>query len=632
MIRWNVYVVAFLLLGGLICPFLTQATHVHNFEMFYRWKPYQASDSTYEFTLILYRDCNSSGLPPLYQIKAESQSTARSQSFGVNQLPLTGIGVPPLQPLNMFNCLDNFNQLCIEERVHRGNWTSPERADDWIFSFEICCRTQPFNPQNIGSNYIHIESGLNNLDFPDSISRNTSPLWHNRRPNHIGHLNDTIVNFYLNITEEGRNHTLNGSTIEYDGDSVSYKFYNPQGQYGMALPFINGYSLLDPIPTIGPPLTINPVTGISSFVPDTTSGFGIFIVGVEAEEWRNDTVSSSPLVVLPKRIGFNRREVVIWILDSTEYKRDSVHVSDITLDTINTDSTLEISFENSNTLWSKSLVRCSSLSADGSEFYIVDSSTYVAPNPATLKHIFPTKATWTCVSGNTENVILTLSEPLSCGDYYIFLKTGTDLDVLQSECGFWEPAGSNARIHTNRAANVDLGKDKVFCKNANYSITLNAGSSHTFYEWNTSDKTSNITVNYPDTFWVKATNEFDCHAFDTIIISEVPCTPNVAVRPSSSGKPVKNPKTYISEIDKPTISFYPNPTSDVVYIESTEITNPFKVEIFNTAGQRVNNFSASITSNGIMMNLENLEQGMYFVNISKEDQLILSEKLIVKRN
>jgi hypothetical protein len=67
----------------------------------------------------------------------------------------------------MYNCTQSFNSLCYEEYVYRGDWTSPKRAADWRFSYELCCRPVTNAPANVQNGTQYIEAGLNNLDFPD---------------------------------------------------------------------------------------------------------------------------------------------------------------------------------------------------------------------------------------------------------------------------------------------------------------------------------------------------------------------------------------------------------------------------------------------------------------------------------
>ncbi len=70
-----------------------------------------------------------------------------------------GTGVPPLKPTNMLNCTDATN-LCYEEYVYRGKWTSRGKADDWILSTQICCRPGgTVAPANIQAGYSYIEAG-----------------------------------------------------------------------------------------------------------------------------------------------------------------------------------------------------------------------------------------------------------------------------------------------------------------------------------------------------------------------------------------------------------------------------------------------------------------------------------------
>ncbi|HAW51916.1 MAG TPA: hypothetical protein DCX54_06235 [Flavobacteriales bacterium] len=173
------------------------ASHASGMDLFYR----HTLDSTYEFTFIFYRNCQGStaGPPNPATIYASAPSINRSPlGFTCAMLPITGPNVPPLNPPNMLNCTDA-TTLCYEEYVYRGTWTSPQRARDWTFTFNVCCRPVTNAPTNITANTQWIQCGLNNFDFPDWKNKNWSPFWHNRRPNHPGHTTDTVINYLPGI-------------------------------------------------------------------------------------------------------------------------------------------------------------------------------------------------------------------------------------------------------------------------------------------------------------------------------------------------------------------------------------------------------------------------------------------------
>jgi gliding motility-associated-like protein len=435
------------------------ASHTAGMDIFYRWKPLTTSDSTYEFTLIFYRNCQgfTATAPGSVQITARSASVNITNYINAPGLPTSGTNVPPLEPPDMYNCTKSFNSLCYEEYVYRGDWKSPKRAFDWKFSYELCCRPVTNAPTNITNGTQHIECGLNNLDFPDYKAKNWSPLWHNRRPNHPGHLTDTIINFLFRTLCSYNFYTLDMAVREYQGDSMSYSFYWPQDNGGANVTYINGWSFTTPLPTLNGPLQINPITGIIPLVPGAPTGTGIYVIGIEAKEWRYDTLSSGGTYTrIAKQIGYIRRDMTIWIDDTTNCRRDSVHPKSVNITDGGGKTTLDVFFSNGVSTDPNSRVRCATLSPDGSEFRVIDSSNYVAPFDTTVRSIGVHSATWNCYAGLTNKVTLHLAEPLRCQEYWIMLRIGTDLDVLESECGFLEPDSTYGKITVTKDVQVKI--------------------------------------------------------------------------------------------------------------------------------------------------------------------------------
>ena len=504
------------LIGGQIED--TFASHAAGMEMFYRWKSTATSDSTYEFTVIFYRNCYGISAPTSVGLRSRSASLSSDNTTNISRLPIYGNGVPALSPPNMLNCTDA-SSLCYEEYVYRGDWTSKGRADDWIHSVEICCRpTGASGAANVNPGYQYVECGLNNLDFPDYKAKNWSPLWHNRRPNHPGHTTDTVINYLFRTLCAGNFYTLDLSVKEYQGDSVSYEFYTPQGQNGIDLTWTNinaiYYSLTHPFPTHNNvPLTINPVTGIISVTPGTPLGTGIYALGIKVTEWRYDTIySGGSKVKIAKKIGFNKRDMTIWIDDSTTCRKDSVHPKNIVVDLSakNNIDQLDVYFSTGNYNDPNSLVRCASLSPDGSEFRILDSSNYVYPYDSTVRSIGIHKATWNCQAGLTEKVTLYLAEPLKCNEYTVMLKRGSDLDVIESECGFLEPEYSYGTVTVTKDVQVQI--DTVLPNNL-LSMCLSNEVPYPKVRAISSDSTS-FPLNY---YWAYRCDTCGINNYDTLI-------------------------------------------------------------------------------------------------------------------
>lgn len=602
------------------------ASHTAGMEMFYRHK----LDSTYEFTLIFYRNCSLTGWPAssLSIVSSAISVGMGNSSFNLALLPTSGFGIPALQPANMFNCL-NASSICVEEYVYRGDWTSPKRATDWKFSFQLCCRPNTGAPVNVVNGMMYVECGLNNFDFSDNKAKNWSPLWHNRRPNHPGYSNDTVVNYQYKYLLEGGYYTLDQSVREYQGDSVSYGFYWVQSGNGSLASYKNGHCFSGcpqgPLPTLNGPLTINPVTGSIQIVPGAPQMSGVYIIGIEAAEYRKDTIiSGSNLVIVPKKIGYVRRELTINILDSNYYRKDSSHIKGYHLTSQPENNILKINFHNGIVGDPNSLVKCNTISPDGSEFRVVDSSNYVAPYDSTVLNIGILSASWKCRGGLTDEINLELVEKLKCATYHVVLKTGTDLDVIQSECGYWEPEFSSGKITTDSIDPVNIGPDTTVCSNKAFSMNLDAGPNYPNYYWNTWDTTRKITVSYARKYWVRVENDFGCFSTDTMEIFKKYCQDTTVI--DTTG----NDTTHVGMINNQEFEFsvFPNPANDILHVKIKESDENIQLILRNMNGQILSQTVISASQQEI--DVSNYKPGMYFLELYNKDGLRKILKIVIE--
>lgn len=84
----------------------------------------------------------------------------------------------------------------------------------------------------------------------------------------------------------------------------------------------------------------------------------------------------------------------------------------------------------------------------------------------------------------------------------------------------------------------------------------------------------------------------------------------------------------INEVEKKdaSISVYPNPTNDILNIETKETSKPLQIKLYNTTGKEV--IKTNLTSNQI--NISNLPQGLYLLNIISNGKIIKTEKIVKK--
>lgn len=79
-------------------------------------------------------------------------------------------------------------------------------------------------------------------------------------------------------------------------------------------------------------------------------------------------------------------------------------------------------------------------------------------------------------------------------------------------------------------------------------------------------------------------------------------------------------------VDFTAVSVYPNPTSDVVVVNSKNTIK--RVELYNTLGQVV--LSQEANANNITLDVTNLTQGNYFVKVTTSDDVMTTQKVVVK--
>lgn len=77
--------------------------------------------------------------------------------------------------------------------------------------------------------------------------------------------------------------------------------------------------------------------------------------------------------------------------------------------------------------------------------------------------------------------------------------------------------------------------------------------------------------------------------------------------------------------------FYPNPASSKFVIESTHQLEKAHLYIYNSLGERINELK-DIHGNSIEVNIQHLNNGIYFLKLIDKQRIILNEKLIITDN
>lgn len=96
----------------------------------------------------------------------------------------------------------------------------------------------------------------------------------------------------------------------------------------------------------------------------------------------------------------------------------------------------------------------------------------------------------------------------------------------------------------------------------------------------------------------------------------------------SCSSPVSN--MLIFKATNNVVSIYPNPASDVIYVDTKENIKNLEVKIYNLVGKQVLRFRADDTSERKEIDLKNLEKGSYIIRV-KGDGFEDSSRLIIQK-
>ncbi|HYV90145.1 MAG TPA: right-handed parallel beta-helix repeat-containing protein [Chitinophagales bacterium] len=126
--------------------------------------------------------------------------------------------------------------------------------------------------------------------------------------------------------------------------------------------------------------------------------------------------------------------------------------------------------------------------------------------------------------------------------------------------------GNTSEFSSLSVQSIDLGPDSTICEGTTF--TIDAGPGFDSYSWNTGDTTASVTVDTTGYYSVSVTNISGCSATDTVYVLFVPCL-------------------SINEHNGVSISLYPNPACDVVYISSSINFNQSSIEWFDAKGRKI---------------------------------------------
>lgn len=218
-----------------------EAQNLSGAEMTYR----HISASEYEFSLVVYRDCNS--LVPIDNIQTINYGSSTCNSSSSFPVKVSSFEYVKSCPSGSSQCQGG-NVRSFEKKTFKGNVSLDTPCNDYIFSWIGFNRSSKINTiVTTSGTALYVEAMLNNLDAPS----NSSPIF-TANPANFVFLNSTI--------------TYNPIVSDLNNDLLSYSLENPRFNPSSFLVYKSPYNKNNPI-SLSSPLNIDPATGDISISP-----------------------------------------------------------------------------------------------------------------------------------------------------------------------------------------------------------------------------------------------------------------------------------------------------------------------------------------------------------------------------
>lgn len=247
--------------------------HIIGGEMYYRC----LGDNLYQFTMKLYRDCNSNGAafddPANFAVFDENNNLILTKQDFINSITF-------VQPDLDSPCLAFPPDICVQEGLYVFSIQLPSDSQAYKVVYQRCCRNATIqNLTNPGDQGLTIET---TIPAASDAPCNSAPSYNNFPPPVL------CAQEYLEFDH---------SATDSDGDSLAYKLCSPfiGGSTNNPAPdppsnppystvdWGPGFNEINPV-NGSPGLSIDPITGMLSGTP---TQLGQYVVGVCVEEWRD---------------------------------------------------------------------------------------------------------------------------------------------------------------------------------------------------------------------------------------------------------------------------------------------------------------------------------------------------------
>lgn len=264
------------------------ATHAMGADLSYRC----LGNNQYEVTLRFYRDCTGVSAPSTISINALNTCNGQTITATLNPVGTAfALEVTPLCPplRNCSECNNNPPANCpsplypgVEVYTYKGVLTLNGACANWQVSYSLCCRNNSItNLQTPGSQDMYLSVLINNLN---GLCNNSPDFTELPTP-------------YICRDQP---YSYNHGVIEPDGDSLYYELINPMTFGGSPIPFVNPYSVANPLSTLTG-FQFNQTNGQINLVPNQVQNA---VTVIRVSEYRNGLL-----------VGQTIRDIQVVVID-----------------------------------------------------------------------------------------------------------------------------------------------------------------------------------------------------------------------------------------------------------------------------------------------------------------------------
>lgn len=434
----------------------SQASHAQSADITYTC----IGGNQYNVRLAFYRDCAGVAAPNSVTINVSSLSCNQNFNVTLNRVPGTGIDVTPICPSVVSQC-NGGTYPGVQEWVFQGPMTLPANCDDWVLSFNLCCRNNAISTiNNPGGDNIYVEARLDNLNY----ICNNSPQFSNK----------PVPFICVNQT-----YCFNHGAIDPDGDSLVYQLIPPATGPGTTVTYFPGYSATQPMLS-NPLVNINSVTGDICMSP---TQLDVTVMAVRVLEFRNGEFVGSVIRDIQVRIinCTNTNPFTSGINGTTNYTTSACAGNQISFTTLSND--LDAG-QNVTLTWNAAI--------PGATF-----TTSAGAHPIGTFTWTPTQAQ---ISSNPYCFTVTVQDdncPLNGTQTYSFCITvsgfTTNTNSTSANCG---------------------------ASNGTVNVTATGGSAPYQYLWSTGNTNNFINGLAAGTYYIDVTDALGCTISDTAIVAQ----------------------------------------------------------------------------------------------------------------